>query len=165
MATCHVKGWLEPLQRALDQSPRQVRFFFHDDSDGSDSGPLHAMLDVFASHRISIDLAVNTHSRGNSLDEDCPAPLHSGTESICALVRRIAAAAASHERIGVILDHSLITFDDLRLLDELLTLVGSHRRAACQRDAAPIGAADEGPFRTPRAQSTPERESAVGTPA
>jgi macrolide-specific efflux system membrane fusion protein len=145
-----MNDWLDPLRRVLDQSPRQVRFFFHDDSDGSDSPRLPAMLDVFASHRIPIDLAVNAHPRGNSFDEDCPAPLHTGCEPICDLVRRIAAAAASHQRIGIVLDHSLITCDDLRLLDELLTLVGSHRRAECpsiQRDCAAIGATDEVPFR------------------
>jgi hypothetical protein len=162
-----MKDWLDPLRRVLDESSRQVRFFFHDDGDGSDSGSLHAMLDVFASHRIPIDLGVNAHPRGNSLDEDCPAPLHSGSAPICALVRRIAGAAACHERIGIILDHSLIACDDLRLLDELLTLVASHRRAECpsmQPDPAAIGAAAEVPFQAVAAQSTPEKHSALVTP-
>jgi hypothetical protein len=161
-----MNDWLDPLRGVLDQSPRRVRFFFHDAGNGSDSGRLRAMLDVFASHRIAIDLAVNANPRGSSLDEVCPAPMHGGSEPVGGLVRRLAVAAASHERIGVLVDHSLITCDDLRLLDQLLTLVATHRRAECssmQPDPPVIRAADDASLRALRARSTPKEEGALGT--
>ena len=50
--------WLDPLRRILDRSPAPVTFFFRDDNVGRDDERLYAMLEVFAAHKIPIDLGV-----------------------------------------------------------------------------------------------------------
>lgn len=50
--------WLAPLRQALDEAPAAVPVFFRDDDAGWDDGRLFALLDLFAHHRVPIDLAV-----------------------------------------------------------------------------------------------------------
>jgi hypothetical protein len=53
-----VKPWLEPVQEALDSSPRPIDFFFRDDDAGWDDERLFQLLDVFRDHAIPLDLAL-----------------------------------------------------------------------------------------------------------
>jgi hypothetical protein len=50
--------WLDPLRRALDALPGPVTFFFRDDDVGWRDDRLFALLDRFAHHGLTIDLAV-----------------------------------------------------------------------------------------------------------
>jgi predicted deacetylase len=50
--------WLDGLQRALDEAPRPVAFYFRDDDAGWDDEGLFDLLDLFARHSMPVDLAV-----------------------------------------------------------------------------------------------------------
>jgi hypothetical protein len=52
-----VSAWLAPLREALDAAPAPVTFFFRDDDAGWRDDRLAALLDVFGSHGVPIDLA------------------------------------------------------------------------------------------------------------
>jgi peptidoglycan/xylan/chitin deacetylase (PgdA/CDA1 family) len=52
-----VTGWLDPLRAVLDSSDGPVTFFFRDDDAGWDDDALEALLDVFASHGVPLDVA------------------------------------------------------------------------------------------------------------
>ena len=86
-------SWLQPVEEALDAAREPVRVFFRDDDAGWDDTRLLALLDVFTSHDLPVDLAV------------IPAELHE------ALARELLArpgvglhqhglAHANHEREG-----------------------------------------------------------------
>ena len=51
-------SWLQPVEEALDAAREPVRVFFRDDDAGWDDARLLALLDVFASHELPVDLAV-----------------------------------------------------------------------------------------------------------
>jgi hypothetical protein len=51
-------SWLDPVRRALDESPAPVDLFFRNDDVGWDPAGLHALLDLFAEHSLPLDLAV-----------------------------------------------------------------------------------------------------------
>ena len=51
-------SWLQPVEEALDAAREPVRVFFRDDDAGWDDTRLLALLDVFASHDLPVDLAV-----------------------------------------------------------------------------------------------------------
>jgi hypothetical protein len=53
-----MSAWLDPLRRALDESPRPVRLFFRDDDAGWADDRLFELLDLFAGHELPIDVAV-----------------------------------------------------------------------------------------------------------
>ena len=50
-------AWLRPLREALDAAPTPLPFFFRDDDAGWRDDRLAALLDVFASYAVPIDLA------------------------------------------------------------------------------------------------------------
>jgi hypothetical protein len=52
-----VTAWLQPLRAALDAAPEPVTFFFRDDDAGWRDDRLEALLDVFATYAVPIDLA------------------------------------------------------------------------------------------------------------
>ena len=51
-------AWLDPLKRALDSSQTPVPFFFRNDDVGWEDARLFALLDLFKSYHVPIDLAV-----------------------------------------------------------------------------------------------------------
>ena len=57
-----VTGWLDPLRAALDARAEPVWFFFRDDDAGWDDPSLEALLDVFATSGLPLDLAAIPHA-------------------------------------------------------------------------------------------------------
>ena len=53
-----MSGWLDPIRRALDQSPEPITFFFRDDDGGWSDDRLFKLLDLFADYELPIDLAI-----------------------------------------------------------------------------------------------------------
>jgi Uncharacterized protein conserved in bacteria (DUF2334) len=53
-----MSDWLLPIRQVLDNSPQPVRIFFRDDDAGWANDRLYALLDVFATWQMPIDLAV-----------------------------------------------------------------------------------------------------------
>jgi membrane fusion protein, macrolide-specific efflux system len=215
-----VSDWLDPLRHILDRSPQTARVFFCDDNVGRDSLSLRQMLDLFAAHRVPIDLGltrelldgnlaedlrsrlesssgrVGLHQRGfsrvnreaaarsahrkrphlrvlrthKSAAQRAQPELHAAPERIVTVIpgnpplslqslvsvdwcshstgdyttsrehlgRLIAVAASRGQPVGITLDHSRITGNELRALGELLVLLANHRRAEClpMRDLA-----------------------------
>jgi peptidoglycan/xylan/chitin deacetylase (PgdA/CDA1 family) len=52
-----VTGWLDPLRAVLDSAERPVTFFFRDDDAGWDDDGLEALLDVFGTPGVPLDVA------------------------------------------------------------------------------------------------------------
>ncbi|HET6651382.1 MAG TPA: polysaccharide deacetylase family protein [Nocardioides sp.] len=50
-------GWLDPLRAVLDSAERPVTFFFRDDDAGWDDEALAALLDVFGTSGVPLDVA------------------------------------------------------------------------------------------------------------
>lgn len=57
-----MSDWLSPLRHMLDRSPQPVRFFFRDNHVGQDNEGLRGVLDLFAVHRVPIDVAASAHT-------------------------------------------------------------------------------------------------------
>ncbi len=53
-----MSAWLDPLRAALAETVHPVRFFFRDDDGGWDDDALHRLLDRFAAHGLTVDVAV-----------------------------------------------------------------------------------------------------------
>jgi peptidoglycan/xylan/chitin deacetylase (PgdA/CDA1 family) len=51
-------SWLDPVRAALDDSPAPCAFFFRDDDAGWGDVRLFALLDVFDTHAVPVDVAV-----------------------------------------------------------------------------------------------------------
>ena len=62
--------WLEPLRQVLDRAPQAIGFFFRDDDAGWQDAKLYRLLDMFAAHRIPIDVAVIPQSLNEPLAEN-----------------------------------------------------------------------------------------------
>jgi membrane fusion protein, macrolide-specific efflux system len=65
-----VSDWLNPLRRMLDRSSRPARFFFCDDNVGRDNVALRELLDLFAAHKIPIDLGLTRELLDGNLAEE-----------------------------------------------------------------------------------------------
>ena len=53
-----MSAWLMPLQRVLDDTNKPVTVFFRDDDIGWSNDNLYRLLNVFADHRVPLDLAI-----------------------------------------------------------------------------------------------------------
>jgi hypothetical protein len=51
-------SWLDPLSKALDETSSAVPFFFRDDDAGWEDARLFELIDLFADHRVPLDIAV-----------------------------------------------------------------------------------------------------------
>ena len=63
-------GDLRPLERALDEAPAPVTFFFRDDDGGWDDARLHRLVDLHARHDVPLDLALIPEAVDASLARD-----------------------------------------------------------------------------------------------
>ncbi|HET6977073.1 MAG TPA: DUF2334 domain-containing protein [Pyrinomonadaceae bacterium] len=50
-------SWLNPLRKSLDERSTAVPFFFRDDDAGWEDTRLFQLIDVFANHKVPVDLA------------------------------------------------------------------------------------------------------------
>lgn len=62
--------WLDPLRRALDTAPAPVSIFFRDDDGGWADDALFALLDLFASYTLPLDVAVIPQALTSSLAQE-----------------------------------------------------------------------------------------------
>lgn len=53
-----MSAWLDPVRAALAERERPLRWFWRDDDGGWDDDALHALLDRFALHGATVDVAV-----------------------------------------------------------------------------------------------------------
>jgi peptidoglycan/xylan/chitin deacetylase (PgdA/CDA1 family) len=72
-----VNGWLDALRHALDTAA-SVRFFFRDDDAGWEDERLYRLLDLFAEHRVALDLAVIPQALSEASAENLRKRWHSG---------------------------------------------------------------------------------------
>lgn len=50
-------SWLDPLRKTLDETAASIPFFFRDDDAGWEDARLFELLELFAEHKVPIDLA------------------------------------------------------------------------------------------------------------
>src|SRR4029453_10508454 len=90
--------WLDPLRQALDTSTDPVAFFFRDDDVGWSDDRLFALLDLFAQHRVPVDLAVIPSALTPSLACRICARVESAPNHLA--VHQHGFAHVSHETVG-----------------------------------------------------------------
>jgi predicted deacetylase len=91
-------SWLDPLIKALDESPSAIPFFFRDDDVGWEDARLFEMLDVFGEHNLPVDLAVIPKSLSRETAKRLRQTIDAGSTRLS--VHQHGYAHINHEREG-----------------------------------------------------------------
>jgi len=93
-----MSAWLDPLRRALDAVPAPVTFFFRDDDAGWDDQRLLALLEVFETNAVPVDLAAIPTAMSSDLALALRARIEAAPQLVA--VHQHGFAHVNHERDG-----------------------------------------------------------------